>query len=284
MSHYVHNLDPSIFKIEPFSVFDLFTLGPIEIRWYGLMYVVGFVMANWIWLKLAETDFVKMTKEQVDRFAMHMLVAMFLGARTLYVFVYNWDSYSAGPWWGFLAVWQGGLSFHGAVLGFLVTIYFWSKKLKVTYYQMTDTLALAGTLPLFFGRIGNFINGELYGRTTDVAWGIIFRNSGGGPYPRHPSQLYEALFEGLILFLILWALKPRVKRYGILGGVFLIGYGVFRFFIEYFREADSQLGYYLGGAVTMGQILCFIMIFVGIGMIVLSGKNPVKINSPKAQG
>ena len=213
----------------------------------------------------------KFTREDIDRFITSMMLGMFLGARLVYVFVYNWDYYS-NHLGDILRVWKGGLSFHGAIVGFCVTMYFWARNKDLSFFHISDSVCLCGTIGLFFGRLGNFINGELYGRVTDVPWAIIFSNSGGGPLPRHPSQLYEGILEGIVLFAILWMIKPRVKRYGIITSVYLIGYASFRFIVEFFREADSQLGYYFGGAITMGQILCFIMMLVGVCFYLVSKK------------
>ena len=173
-----------------------------------------------------------------------------------------------------LAVWKGGLSFHGALVGLLAGGFIFARQNKITWFEVMDSVALAGTPGLFFGRIGNFINGELYGRITNSKLGIIF--PAGGPFPRHASQLYEAFLEGLLLFTILWLVKPRVKIYGIISGLFVSLYGIFRFSVEFFREPDSQLGYYFG-SITMGQILCFIMIAAGIGIIVYSKKKNITI-------
>lgn len=259
---WTHNIDPTLFTI---PVVDL------QIRYYGLMYVISFLIAGQILNKLSKDGFLGFTKEDVDRFVTSMMIGMFLGARLVYVFVYNWDYYSHNLI-DLLSVWKGGLSFHGAIIGFCVTMYWWSKKKNLPYFQISDSLALCGTIGLFFGRLGNFINGELYGRVTDVPWAIVFSNSGGGPLGRHPSQLYEGILEGILLFIILWVVKPRVKRYGVLSAIFLCGYASFRFFVEFFREADSQLGYYFGGAITMGQILCFLMFLAGVFVYLYSKK------------
>lgn len=264
---WVHDLSPTFF-----SIFGL------DIRWYGLMYVISFLIAGQILNKLSKDGFLDFTKEDVDKFVTTMMIGMFLGARLTYVFVYNWDYYSNNLE-HILSVWKGGLSFHGAIIGFVITMQIWASKKKIPFFQISDSLCLSGTIGLMFGRLGNFINGELYGRVTDVSWGIIFSNSGGGPLPRHPSQLYEGLLEGLVLFIILWAVKGRVKSYGTLTAIFLSGYAFFRFFIEFYREADSQLGYYLGGNITMGQILCFIMFLSGVFAYFLSRKQNNLITS-----
>lgn len=239
----------------------IFSLGPIEVRWYGLMYVIDFIVAGLLAKILIKRGFFKIPVEKLDGCVTAMLIGMFLGARLFYVFVYNWDYYSQNLLELF-SVWQGGLSFHGAILGMMTAGYIFAKRNGITWFQMMDVTVLAGTPGLFFGRIGNFINGELYGRITDVPWGMVF--PAGGPYPRHPSQLYESFFEGIVLSLILWGLVGRVKHYGILSCVFTIGYGTFRYFIEFFREADAQLGLYWGGTTTMGQILCLLMVVGGL--------------------
>jgi phosphatidylglycerol---prolipoprotein diacylglyceryl transferase len=264
-SHYIVDFDPIIIS-----------LGPLQVRWYGLMYVVGFVLSGFILKILSKKKFFTPGIDKIDSLITHMLIGMFLGARIFYVFIYNWDYYSQ-HFGDLFAVWKGGLSFHGAIIGLLVGGYLFARKNKVAWAEVLDNSCLAGTWALFFGRIGNFINGELYGRTTDSAFGMIFH--GAGPYPRHPSQLYEGISEGLILGVILWLIYPRVKSYGFISSFFLIGYGIFRFIVEFFREADAQLGYY--GIFTMGQILCFIMILVGLVGLYYSNKRlwPVKVAS-----
>lgn len=248
MNSYVVDFDPVILS-----------LGPVAIRWYGLMYVIGFIITNYLMKYLSRKGFFKVPEKEIDNFMTLMLLCMFVGARIFYVFIYNWDYYSQHlmevP-----AVWQGGLSFHGALTGLIVGGYWMGEKYNLSWGQTMDVVALAGTQGLFFGRMGNFINGELYGRVTDSPWGMIF--PAGGPYPRHASQLYEGVLEGIVLSLILWAVYPRLKSYGYLSAIFLFGYGFFRFLVEFVREPDAQLGYYFG-FMTMGQILCTIMMIVG---------------------
>jgi phosphatidylglycerol:prolipoprotein diacylglycerol transferase len=239
----------------------IFSVGPLEVRWYGLMYVIGFIIAGQLFNILSKEGFLRLNKKQIDNYiAYYLIIGMFLGARIAYVFIYNWDYYSQHMD-EILAVWKGGLSFHGAVAGLCLGTWIFARKHKLHFLEVTDSLAAAGTQGLFFGRMGNFINGELYGRVTDSPFGMVFKN--GGPYPRHPSQLYEGILEGIILFLILWFMRKKVKIHGMISTVFMVGYGAFRYFVEFFREADAQLGYYFGGTTTMGQILCFIMILLG---------------------
>lgn len=259
---------------EPFLVdFNpvMLSLGPLELRWYGVMYVIGFILAGVLARHQIKRGFFQITTEKLDGLITLMIICMFLGARLAYVFIYNWGYYqnNIGE---ILAVWRGGLSFHGALVGLIVAGIIFAKRNKVSWQQVMDNVALAGTPGLFFGRIGNFINGELYGRVTDHPIGMVFVH--GGPYPRHPSQLYEAVLEGLVLSLLLWFFLPRVKHYGQLGAIFLFGYGFFRYIVEFFREPDAQLGYFFWGTTTMGQILCFLMMIGGLAHYLMSRRNP----------
>ena len=247
--HWTHNLDPVIFS-----------LGSFEVRWYGLMYVVGFILGSWLAKKLVDINFYKVPKAKLDTLATVIFICMFIGARGAYVFIYNWDYYSQNL--GDIFFQRGGLSFHGAVLGIFVACYLFSRWNKIHWLSTVDLLTLVGTPGLFFGRLGNFINGELYGRRTDLWWGMIFPN-GGGPYPRHPSQLYEAALEGVVLSGILWFLLGRVRHYGYISCAFFFFYGLFRFVVEFFREPDAQLGYFFGW-MSMGQILCLLMMLLSV--------------------
>ena len=251
----------------------IFSLGAFQFRWYGFMYVVSFVMANFLFKVLVSRGFFKVSKEKIDGLMTILLIGMFLGARLTYVFVYNWSYYSENLS-ELLSVWKGGLSFHGGLLGIFVGCCVFAKRNHISWLQMADVAALGIAPGLFFGRMGNFINGELYGRVTDSPLGMIF--PAGGPYPRHPSQLYEGLLEGIVLSCILWFLLGKVKYYGILASTFLLGYGVFRFGIEFFREPDVQLGYYLGGTTTMGQILCTLMVIGGGFMLAYANRYRLK--------
>jgi phosphatidylglycerol:prolipoprotein diacylglycerol transferase len=172
-----------------------------------------------------------------------------------------------------LAVWKGGLSFHGAVFGMCMATWIFARKNNLHFFQIADCMAVAGSPGLFFGRMGNFINGELYGRVTDSWAGVVF--PGAGVFPRHPSQLYEGFSEGILLFIILFVIHKRERFYGVASSVFLLGYGVFRFVVEFFREPDSQLGYYFG-YFTMGQILCFLMIVGSFVMLMYARKVNIK--------
>jgi phosphatidylglycerol:prolipoprotein diacylglycerol transferase len=262
-THYIHNLDPVIFGI-----------GSLQVRWYGLMYVIGFIISGYLLKILVQKNFFKVRVEKIDTLITTMIICMFLGARFFYVFIYNWEYYSQNML-ELLAVWKGGLSFHGALAGLCVGGYIFARQNKITWFEVMDAVALAGSQGLFWGRLGNFINGELYGRPTNSWVGVIFPN-GGGLYPRHASQLYEAFLEGIALTLILWIIRAKVKVYGMISAAFIAVYGLFRFVVEFYREPDSQLGYYFG-FLTMGQLLCLIMIVVGLLVGMYAKKRNVTI-------
>jgi phosphatidylglycerol---prolipoprotein diacylglyceryl transferase len=273
--HLVINLSPEIFS---FYTKNFLWMGfeiNFAIRWYGLMYVIGFLVGGQILKYLSDKNIFSLNKEKIDQFLMQLIVGMIIGARLFYVLIYNWDYYSNHVNEIF-AVWNGGLSFHGAAVGFCTVMYIVAKKNNVHFFQISDGVAFACTPGLFFGRVGNFINGELFGRISDVPWAMIFKPH-GGPYPRHPSQLYEALFEGLFIFIIFWAFKNKIKIQGIYSSLFVMGYALVRFFVEFYRQPDSQLGYYLNETLTMGQILCLFMFMIGLFMLIYAKKVKIQI-------
>lgn len=249
----------------------LLHLGPLQVRWYGLMYVIGFVLAGILGKKLSRENFFEVTEKQVDTYITYTMVGVFVGARLTYCLIYNPAYYFAHPL-EIPAVWQGGLSYHGAIIGLYFALSLFAKNYTIPNLQVFDVTALIGSQGIFFGRLGNFINGELWGKATDVPWGIVF--PGAGPSPRHPSQIYEALIEGVLVFVLLWILKRKFKIYGLLAACYLIFYGMGRFIVEFFREPDTQMGYYLG-IFTMGQILCFIMILGGAFLFYYSKKKNI---------
>ena len=253
----------------------IFSIGPLQVRWYALMYVIGFLIANYLLKYFSRKGVSKIPVEKVDSIITYSIVGMFLGSRITYVFIYNWDYYSK-HFAEIIAVWKGGLSFHGAVIGMAIAFYLFARKNKLPYLHILDSACLVGSQGLFFGRMGNFINGELYGRVTDLPWGMIFPP--GGPYPRHPSQLYEAICEGLVLFVLLYLFRKKMVRPGFLVSLFLMGYGMFRFLIEFVREADVQLGYYFAGHITMGQILCFLMLLSGAVLLIYISKKDFRLS------
>ena len=243
----------------------IFSIGPLSVRWYGLMYVLGYICA-YLYLKHRVTrGLIRLTMEDIESLLVHFVVGMLIGARLTYVVVYNWPVFSENPIEIF-KIWQGGLSFHGAAIGMCVAAWIFARKKKLRFYELTDALAGGCGPGLFFGRIGNFINGELYGRQTDVPWAMIFPTD-PKQLPRHPSQLYQGLTEGLFLFIVLWViqetlLRKKKFRWGIIGPSFLIGYGLLRFLTEFTREPDAQLGFILGD-LSMGQLLCLLMVALG---------------------
>lgn len=252
----------------------IFGIGPFQVRWYAMMYIVGFLIGTQLLKVLCRKGLFKLPEDKIDSMITWLLIGMVIGARVFYVFVYNWSTYSQNLG-DIIAVWKGGLSFHGAIVGIAAGCYLFGRKYNLPMLHISDAAVTVGTQGLLFGRLGNFINGELYGRFTNLPWGMIFPE--GGPYTRHPSQLYEAICEGLILFLFLWIFKKRMKTVGIQSSIFVMGYAFMRFFIEFFREADAQLGYYFGGVFTMGQILCFIMFAVGVAIFIFSKKRNLTI-------
>ena len=244
---------------------EIFRLGPLAVRWYGLMYVVGYFLGFQILKQRCRWGLIKIGYNAAESMITHLIVGMLIGARLIYAFVYNWDYYSSSPF-AIFKVWEGGLSFHGAAIGMIIACTIFARKHKLPFYQVTDALAIGAAPGLFFGRLGNFMNAELYGRKTDVPWAMVFPTD-PEKLPRHPSQLYQAVTEGLLLATILFLMQDRLlksHRYrdGIVGASFLIGYGLFRFVTEFAREPDKQLGFVLG-PFSMGQLLCFIMVVAG---------------------
>lgn len=241
----------------------------LSIHWYALAYVSGFLL-GWriaVYLTKLYRDGRRPDAADIDDFLTWAIIGVLLGGRLGYVLFYNLPVYLDHPLEA-LKVWQGGMSFHGGALGVICALIAYAKVKKVDFFRLADIATTVVPIGLFLGRIANFINGELFGRPTDVAWGVIFPR--GGPEPRHPSQLYEAGLEGVVLFIILFGLmhNKRIRdKSGIIAASFLLFYGLFRFIIEFFREPDIQLGFFFD-EVTMGQILSVPMMLVG-GAIIL---------------
>ncbi|MFA5073343.1 MAG: prolipoprotein diacylglyceryl transferase [Nitrospirota bacterium] len=256
MIAYPH-IDPEIFRIGQFSI-----------RWYGLMYAVGFaasyLLVRYQLKKNQDPDFrnhiQKLPPTFLDSLYTYLILGLVIGARVGYILFYDLSNYLNHPLEVF-AVWHGGMSFHGGLIGTLFGGYWCCKKYRADFWRMADLVIVTAPIGLACGRLGNFINGELYGRITDVPWAMVFPS--GGPFPRHPSQLYEFALEGVFLFIILWSLKNRKLAAGSLSALFLVLYGVFRFFVEFFREPDAHIGF-IAGFLTMGQLLCILTAFVGI--------------------
>lgn len=246
----IHNINPVLLSI-----------GPFEIRYYGLFFVLGFVLAYFILNNLAKRKELPLDKDDIADFILYIIVGTVLGARIFYVFVYNLPFYLNNPF-QIIAVWNGGLSFHGGLIGAVIAALLFCKKKKIHFYDIADIAVVPLALGLALGRLGNFTNGELYGRITNVPWAMKFQDADGF---RHPSQLY-ASFKDLLIFFTLWIIKDKKMPKGFMFWLFVIMYSAFRFTVEFFRQPDEQLGFIIG-MMSMGQILSIIMFLVGVGFM-----------------
>lgn len=236
----------------------IFTLGPFEIRYYGLIYVISFIIAYFMISYLAKKRKLKITKEDVADLLFYILIGLIVGARIFYIIFYGLKFYLANPL-EMLALWHGGLSFHGGLVGILIAGWIFCRKKKIKFYDIADIIVIPAAIGLGLGRIGNFINGEVYGRITDLPWAVKFQNVEGY---RHPSQFYESA-KNFFIFGVLWILKDRKIPRGFIFWSFISMYGVIRFFIEFVKEPD---GMFLG--LTTGQWLCIPMALIGTGMLI----------------
>ena len=258
----------------------ILSLGPLEIRWYSLAYIIGFLF-SWIYIKKISLNKSLYHRKSsfnpklVDDLVFYSVIGLILGARLGYIIFYNIEFYSHHPL-NILYVWEGGLSFHGGLIGIIIAALYTSKAYKISFFELSDLICISAPVGIFLGRISNFINGELYGRPSSMLFGIIFPTA-DNQY-RHPSQLYEAFLEGLLLFIILnlsiFFLKTLSKP-GCVSGLFLFFYGLFRFIVEFSREPDIQVGY-IYSFLTMGMILSVPMIIAGTVIIAISSKRNVK--------
>lgn len=250
-----------------------FSLGPLHVRWYGLMYLLGF-LAGWALGRYrARQPGSGWTVEQVDDLVFYIALGVILGGRIGYILFYGFSSFLDNPLVLF-RVWEGGMSFHGGFIGVLLAMVLFARKYQKAFWPTIDFVAPLIAPGILFGRLGNFINGELWGRVTDLPWGMIFRQTGDN-LPRHPSQLYEATLEGLALFLIVWLFSAKPRPTMAVSGVFALSYGIFRFLVEFVRQPDAQLGYLAFGWVTMGQVLSLPLIMVGVVLLTLAyGRRP----------
>ena len=254
------NFDPIVFGI-----------GPIAIRWYSLAYIAG-ILFTWLLLKSFNRSKQIMSKEALDNWIVWGVLGVIIGGRIGYILFYNFGYYFNNPIQIFM-VWNGGMSFHGGFLGAVISMILFCKIYEINFFKLTDILAIATPIGLFFGRIANFINQELYGRITYSKFGVIFPKADN--FPRYPSQLYEAFLEGFLLFVILFSLAKLTRireKPGIISGLFLILYSCARSFVERFREPDEQIGLLFGQGISMGQILSFPMLIAGIIIIITSLK------------
>lgn len=249
-------------EINPIAI----SLGPLKVHWYGLMYMIGFAACWLLGNYRAKRPGSGWTKDEVSDMVFYGAMGVILGGRLGYVFFYNFSKFVADPIWLF-KVWDGGMSFHGGAIGVLVAFWLFARKTGKGYFQVADFFVPMVPIGLATGRFGNFINAELWGRTSDLPWAMIFPTD-PLKLPRHPSQLYECLLEGVVLFMVLWLYSAKPRPAGAITGLFGVGYGCARTFVEFFREPDAHIGYLTGGWLTMGMLLSIPMILVGAAMMV----------------
>jgi len=247
----------------------IFALGPLKIRWYGLMYVIAFLLAWWLARNRALKSWSIIKPGQVDDLLFYGMLGVIVGGRLGYALFYGWDQLTSDPFYLF-KITQGGMSFHGGLAGVMIAMWLYSRHLGVRVWGVLDFVAPIVPLGLGFGRIGNFINGELWGKPTDMPWGF---NVNG--MVLHPSMLYEAILEGFILFAILWVFSSRERPYMSVSGLFLLLYGLFRFAVEFVRVPDSHIGYLAMDWLTMGQVLTLPMIIFGSILVAMAYKQRV---------
>ena len=253
----------------------IFSIGPLAVRWYGLMYVVGFVAAWILAGRRAKESWSVIKPQQIDDLIFYGMLGVIIGGRLGYCIVYGWEIWLDDPLYLF-KITQGGMSFHGGLVGVIAAMWLYGRQIGLGMFQVTDFVAPIVPIGLGMGRIGNFINGELWGKETTVPWSF---NING--LALHPSQLYEAALEGLALFLILWLYSSRQRPTMAVSGMFLLWYGIFRFFVEFYRVPDQGLDYLFLGWVTMGQILSTPMIIAG-GVLVFMANNSKQVEELKA--
>ena len=243
----------------------IFSIGAVKIRWYGLMYVAGFLVAWWLARKRSQAEHSPIrTTEQADDLIFYAMLGVIVGGRLGHALFYSKTSFFDDPLY-FFRIWEGGMAFHGGLIGVMFAMWLFGRKLNLKMWQVTDFMAPFVPLGLGFGRIGNFINGELWGKPTDLPWGFLVNGQ-----VLHPSQLYESILEGFVLFAILWWFSSKPRPYMAVSGLFLLLYGTFRFLIEFVRVPDEHLGYLFADWVTMGQILSAPMILAGAVMLVMA--------------
>jgi len=250
-------------EIDPAAI----RIGNFAVHWYGLMYLVGFLGGWWLGRVRARRPGSGWDPEEIGDLLFYVALGVILGGRIGYILFYNFGMFLDDPLVLF-RIWQGGMSFHGGLLGVILAVWLYARKTGRAFFQVTDFIAPFVTIGLGAGRIGNFINGELWGRPTDLPWGMVF------PFvdnqPRHPSMLYEALLEGLVLFLILWFYSAKPRPTMAVSGMFLLWYGIFRFLVEFVREPDAHIGFIAFGWVTMGHLLSAPMILLGASLLWLA--------------
>lgn len=280
MTPYVHAIDPVALQ-----------LGPLSIHWYGVMYLLAFAAAWWLGRRRLQAGRLLVTGKDFGDLAFYCMLGVVLGGRIGYIVFYNFHEWLADPLL-IVRVWEGGMSFHGGLLGVLLAVWWWTRKHRLHYFDTVDFVAPLVPPGLFAGRVGNFIGGELWGRTSDLPWAMLFPHAPGVPrvpleelqamaasgaldgLARHPSQLYEAGLEGLVLFAVLWWFSSRPRPRYAVSGLFALLYGVFRFAVEFVREPDPHLGFLAGGWLTMGMLLTLPLLAIGLWLLWLSRRAP----------
>jgi len=254
-----------------------FTIGPLAVHWYGLMYLVGFI-GFWVlgvWQVRHRQP--PLSEQQVGDLLFFAVIAVVIGGRLGYMLFYHPGLLAQEPL-SLFRIWEGGMSFHGGLVGVLLTLWYYGHRTGAGFLRMGDFAAPMVPIGLGAGRIGNFINGELWGRVTDLPWGMVFPHV--GPRPRHPSQLYEAFLEGVVLFTVLWLFARRPRPTGAISGLFLLLYGLLRFLVEFFRAPDPHMGFIAFGWLTMGQALSLPMALAGAGLLWWAYRWPIRSVTP----
>ncbi len=250
-------------QIDPVAI----SLGPLKIHWYGIMYLIAFGAAWWLGRLRARRPGSGWNDEQISDLIFYGALGVVLGGRIGYTLFYNFSHFLSDPV-SIFRIWEGGMSFHGGLLGVLVAMWLFGRKYRHSFFELTDFIAPLVPIGLATGRLGNFINGELWGQPTTLPWGMVF--PGAGPLPRHPSQLYEMFLEGIVLFIILWVYSSKPRPRMAVSGVFALGYGVFRFAVEFVRQPDEHLGFIAFGWLTQGQLLSAPLIVLGMVLLWLA--------------
>jgi phosphatidylglycerol:prolipoprotein diacylglycerol transferase len=274
-------------QIDPIAL----SLGPVQVHWYGIMYLLGFGAGWWLGAKRIRAGRMPVDSRGYSDLVFNAMLGVILGGRLGYMLIYGWEQWIADPV-ALLRVWEGGMSFHGGLIGVLIAVWLWARANKLVFWDVVDFMAPLVPPGLAFGRIGNYIGGELWGRTTDLPWAVIFPSGLPGDlatgsaerlaalhasgaldaFARHPSQLYEAFLEGVVMFALLWWYSSRSRPRYAVSGLFALLYGVFRFAIEFVRVPDAHIGYLAFDWFTMGMLLCVPLIAAGIGLLVLAGR------------
>lgn len=241
-------------------------IGPLKIHWYGLMYLIGFAAAWVLGRYRTKNPWAPLDAKAYDDMLFYCILGLIVGSRLGYVLFYDLASFLEDPLY-IVRIWQGGMSFHGGLIGVILAVLLFARRRDKNLFDLTDFIAPFVPIGLGAGRIGNFINAELWGRPTDLPWGMVFPDPLAGLAPRHPSQLYEAFLEGVVLFTALWFYSARPRPRAAVSGMFLVLYGTFRFLVEFTRQPDPQLGFVAFGWMTMGQLLCLPMLALGAGLL-----------------